>query len=229
MRLETGGEMHRFSCAYFLAALVLMLVTMPFLEQFPGGSLIGTLAMTLVLMSAVLAVGRRRSTLVWAVMLVVPALLAKWVEHVRPDLLPTGTFQAAGILFEAFVVTHLLRFILRAPRVDSEVLCAGIAGYLMLGLLWMLGYVMVDRLISESFVFDAGPVSGRSMTGFNALYFSFVTLSTVGYGDIIPVSGAARMLAMTEAIAGMFYVTLLIARLVAIYSTEEAGDVRRRQ
>jgi len=55
------------------------------------------------------------------------------------------------------------------------------------------------------------------MRGFRSLYFSYATLTTVGYGDIIPVSGGARMLAIAEAIAGMFYVTLTIARLVALY------------
>ena len=58
------------------------------------------------------------------------------------------------------------------------------------------------------------------MNDFNALYFSFTTLSTIGYGDIIPVSGVARMLAMVEAVFGMFYVTLLIARLVSLYSSK---------
>ena len=58
------------------------------------------------------------------------------------------------------------------------------------------------------------------MDRFNALYFSFTTLSTVGYGDIIPLSGVARMLAMVEAVFGMFYVTLLIARLVSLYSSK---------
>jgi hypothetical protein len=58
---------------------------------------------------------------------------------------------------------------------------------------------------------------------FNTLYFSFTTLSTVGYGDIVPVSGIARILAMSEAVFGMFYVTLLIARLVALYSANKNG------
>jgi len=192
---------------------------MPFLEELRIGQLIGTLAFTLVLLSAVLAVGRR-STLGVALLLMVPAVVAKWVEHFEPDLMPSWTFQAVGILFMVFVVTHLLRFILRAPRVDSEVLCAGIATYLMLGVLWMLAYVMVGRLNPESFTFSGERVGSRSIEGFSALYFSFITLCTVGFGDIVPKSSVARMLAMTEAIAGMFYVTLLIARLVAIYSTE---------
>jgi hypothetical protein len=57
------------------------------------------------------------------------------------------------------------------------------------------------------------------MEGFNAFYFSFITLSTVGFGDITPVSKVARTLAAMEAITGLFYVAVLISRLVALYST----------
>ncbi|MEO8429729.1 MAG: potassium channel family protein [Verrucomicrobiota bacterium] len=67
--------------------------------------------------------------------------------------------------------------------------------------------------------FMAGPVSSHTMKGFTGLYFSFITLSTVGYGDIVPISGMARMLAMMEAMAGTFYVAILISRLVAVYSS----------
>ena len=59
------------------------------------------------------------------------------------------------------------------------------------------------------------------MRGFDAVYFSFVTLYTVGYGDVVPVSRGAQLLAITEAATGMFYVTMLIARLVALYSSEK--------
>jgi Ion channel len=62
------------------------------------------------------------------------------------------------------------------------------------------------------------------MQGFQALYFSFITLSTIGYGDIVPVSKLARMLAIVEAVTGMFYVTLLIARLVSLYSSNQARN-----
>jgi Ion channel len=62
------------------------------------------------------------------------------------------------------------------------------------------------------------------MEGFNALYFSFITLSTVGFGDIVPVSSMARMLAITEAVFGMFYVTLMIARLVSLYAVRGSSD-----
>jgi hypothetical protein len=67
------------------------------------------------------------------------------------------------------------------------------------------------------------------MSGFTGLYFSFITLSTVGYGDIIPVSDVARMLAIVEAMFGTFYVTLLIARLVSLYSSKSPLENANRE
>ena len=78
-------------------------------------------------------------------------------------------------------------------------LFASISAYLMLGLMWAMAYWLVDRLTpggAFSFNTNAGP---RSIEGFNGFYFSFITLSTVGYGDITPVSRLARWLAAMEA------------------------------
>jgi len=212
--------LHRFSAAEFLIAVVLLFVVSPFVELIPGGNLIETVLITLVLVMGVLAVGRRRRTLVVAVILALPAFIGKWVNHFRPDLVPTEVFLVTGLLFVIFVVAHLLGFILRAPRVNSEVLCAGISAYLLLGLSWSFAYLLVAQLAPDAFFLNNGTTTGHSLHGADAFYFSLITLSTVGYGDIIPVSNVARMLAAMEAITGSLFVAVLIARLVALYSSE---------
>lgn len=93
----------------------------------------------------------------------------------------------------------------------------------MLGLFWMFAYMLMAQLVPGAFAFSAGPASAQIMDGSTALYFSFVTLCTVGYGDIIPVSPVTRMLAFLEAITGLFYMAVIISRLVAIYSSENRG------
>jgi hypothetical protein len=125
--------------------------------------------------------------------------------------------------FGLYVVAVLLRFILQAKRVDAQVLCAAIAGFLMLGLVWAMAYLMVERISPYSFA-NAAPPPGASLNPFSALYFSFITICTVGYGDIAPVSRVARMLAMMEGLTGMFYTAVLISRLVALYSSESHAD-----
>ncbi|MDG4596014.1 MAG: potassium channel family protein [Candidatus Contendobacter sp.] len=221
---DASSGVVRFSVAYFLVALVLLYVTAPFVQSVRNGILIEAVLMTLVLLSAVLAVSGRRRTLWWAMVFAVPALVEKWVNYWWPDLLPPQVSLGMGLVFIGFILLCLLGFILRAPRVNSEILCAGVATYLLLGLLWAFAYLLVERLAPDSFAFTVGPPTSRSLAGFNSLYFSITTLATSGYGDIVPVSNLARMLAMTESMVGLFYVTLLIARLVSLYSSQGLSD-----
>ena len=214
----------RFSGVQFLTALILLIVTGPFIERLEYGILIESVLITIVLFSALLAIGGRRRTLVLGSVLVIPALAGKWVNYFRPDLAPPEIFLGAGVLFTGYVVLHLFTFILRAPRVNVEILCTAIANYLLLGLLWSFGYLLIARVNPDAFVTSYGAASGHMLKGANSMYFSFATLCTVGYGDIVPVSSVARMLAVLESIVGIFYMTMLVARLVTLYSSESRPD-----
>ena len=213
----------RFTSVQLLVALTLLFFFFPFVEEVEGGDIIVSILLSLVLLCAVLAVADRKGALVIAIALAIPAIAGRWISHFRPDLVPPPVFLTAGLVLIAFVVANLLRFVLRAPSVNMDVLCASISAYLMLGLLWTVAYWLVDQLTPGAFAFNTN--EGRqSIGGFNAFYFSFITLSTVGYGDITPVSKVARMLAAMEAMTGLLYVAVLIARLVAIYSSQSRSD-----
>jgi Ion channel len=212
----------RFTNVQLLIVLALLFFFFPFVEEVKGGDIIVSVLLSLVLLCAVLAVADRKRVLVIAVVLAIPAIAGRWISHFRPDLVPPPVFLTAGLVLIAFVVANLLRFVLRAPSVNVEVLCASISAYLMLGLMWTVAYWLVDQLTPGG-AFSFNTNAGRqSMHGFNAFYFSFVTLSTVGYGDITPVSKVARMLAAMEAMTGLLYVAVLIARLVALYSSPKS-------
>jgi voltage-gated potassium channel Kch len=222
-RDTTAGEgVFRYSVAHFLVALVLLLVTVPLVDEFVGGELVESILITIVLLSAVVAVGGRRRSLIVGFVLVAPALAAKWLQHIWPQYIPHETTQVAAIVFLGFVTFRLLHFILTAPRVDSEVLCAAIAVYLIFGLTWGFTYILIFELNPHAFAFTVAADPSPKMVRFQALYFSFVTLTTVGYGDIVPLSKAARLFAIFESTTGMLYTTVLIARLVALYAGREA-------
>jgi hypothetical protein len=210
----------RHSVAQFLAALVALIVASGFVEHTTVGKAIDAGLLTLVLVLGVLAVGGSRRSLLVAAAFAVPAVAARWADNAAPGAVPAWISPACGVLGIAFVSSRLFRFIFVARRVDSEVMCAAVANYLLLGLIWGLAYALVSDVSPDAFVVSPGPGAGERIVGFNALYFSFVTLSTVGYGDIAPTSPVARMLAMTEAVVGAFYMALLISRLVAMYSAE---------
>src|SRR5438045_7561820 len=210
--------LRRFSMVQLLIALALLFFFFPFVEEIKDGDIILSFLLSLVLLSGILAVASRGRMLTVALLLAIPAVAGRWINHFQPHLLPPAIFLVAGIGLVAFVVVNLLRFVLRAPSVDVEVLCASISAYLMLGLIWTVAYWLVAQLTpGGAFAFNTN-AGNQSMNGFTAFYFSFITLSTVGYGDITPVSRIARWLAAMEAMTGLLYVAVLIARLVSLYS-----------
>src|SRR5437762_7008185 len=193
-------KFRRFSTVQLLIALALFFIWAPFVEEIEGGELIVSGLFSLVLLAGVLTVADRKRVLVITIVLAIPAIAGRWINHFCPDLIPPAVFLVAGLILIAFVVGNLLRFVLRAPSVNTEVLCASISAYLMLGLMWTMAYWLVDQLTpGGAFSFNTN-TGTRSMNGFTGFYFSFITLSTVGYGDITPVSRIARWLAAMEAI-----------------------------
>jgi Ion channel len=214
----------RFSTVQLLIALAVLLIAAPFVEELEGGHLILSVLFSLVLVAAVFAVANRKRSLAIALVLAIPAITLRWINQLRPDLVHPAAFLVGAIFLLAFVIGHLLYFVLRAPVVNVEVLCASIAAYLMLGLMWTVAYWLVDQLTpGGAFSFNTNR-GAQSMNGFTGFYFSFITLSTVGYGDITPVSQAARWLAALEAMTGLLYVAVLIARLVSLYSSAKSDD-----
>jgi len=219
--------LRRFSAVELLIAIVLLIVVSPFVGQLPGGASIDAVLMTVVLLSAVLAIGERVRTLRLAALLVAPAVVARWLHHFRPDLVPQEVYLIAALGFIAFVVVRLLRFVLRASLVNAEVLCAGIVIFLMLGMIWAFAYAIVAAFDPGAFAFASDTSSDRTMEGFTAFYFSFMTLSGAGVGDITPVSRVVRMLTAVESMLGLFYVAVLVARLVSLYCAPNSSTTQR--
>jgi ion channel len=219
-QVQSGSEwLRRFTAINALIAIAGFFVTQPFIEPLRSGPLIESILFTLVLISGIMAVSDRWRNVWVALALALPTLCGRWVNHYRPDLMPPELFLIGGIFFVVFVIAHLLRSVLTASSVTTEVLCASLAAYLFLGLLWALGYWLVAELIPNAFAFSGGD---KTLHGSNGLYFSFITLATVGYGDITPVAKVARMLAASEAMTGLLYVAVLIARLVSLQETPKS-------
>jgi hypothetical protein len=135
-----------------------------------------------------------------------------------------------GAAFLAYVAAVVLRFIYRSGRVTVDTVCASLCVYLLLGIIWALGYSVVDLADPAAF-HSAGPGGSRA-PGLQpgrgepvaALYYSFVTLTTLGYGDIVPASPVARALASVEALTGQLYLAVLVARLVGLHIVESLGQ-----
>lgn len=214
-------RLERFSTMF--ASLLLLIVVPPLL---PAGPVVrwGTpLVATALLLTAIRVSSERRHALWIGIGLVVPAIAFQWF-HVDGSPAVEALGRAATILFLVYAVVGILRHVLRARVVDGEVVVAALCAYLLFGVIWGQAYELVasldptafsisDRLLAEV---DPGRVENSIFT-----YFSFVTIATLGYGDVSPVSAAARSLAIGEVIVGQIYLVTMIARLVSIQVSRE--------
>ena len=119
--------------------------------------------------------------------------------------------------FNGFVTVFMIRHIARSENVTSTILINSINGYLLIGILGAVLLAMIDKLREIIFNLDAGVINfaGSSAQGFHDyIYFSFVTMTTLGYGDVTPVSSTAKSTTIIIAIAGQLYLTILVAMLV---------------
>ena len=190
--------------------LVVVFVMPPLLADGRGRRLPGDLAFAVLLVSGVLALAERgalRAALLPFALLTVAVDLGSWLVPV-PPLLVEATGLLALLLLLAVVLFHTLR----DGPITFYRIQGGIAAYLLLGVAWAHAYALVALLRPGAFT---GALSaGDGPRAF--LYFSFVTLTTVGYGDVLPVHPAARSLAMLEAVVGPLYLAILLARLVSL-------------
>lgn len=111
------------------------------------------------------------------------------------------------------IISHILGH----EEVVSDTLFGAACVYLLLGLVWMVAYTLLERVHPGSFHFNSVDAASGVPAVFDFLYYSFVTLTTLGYGDVTPLTPRARSLAVLEAIVGVLFVAVLIARLVGLY------------
>jgi hypothetical protein len=132
--------------------------------------------------------------------------------------------QAYGVaLLIMGTLTCFRAAFLGGRTVDHERIYASLSLYLVLGLIFTLLFALIEKILPASFhyeTFTAGEPGNKTLS--QLMYFSYVTLATLGYGDITPVSGPARGLAILEALIGQLYLVLVVARLVSLYSQSES-------
>lgn len=204
--------------AWLFLSLVLTLGVQPIAgPRLLGGAVIEVL-LAINLVAAIASVRHDRSIrvlLMLGVCFAVTRGIAGLMGHGALLSLSQVLWASAGVV----AIVAAVRYALRARRVDVEHIFAALDAYLLAGV--MIGVVcwVLDELAPGSFK----GMAGGSLTLPEGIYFSFVTLATLGYGDIVPVSDVARSLAILAAVSGQMYLTVLVAWLVSLYA-KARGD-----
>ena len=199
--------------AFSLALMVLMLVALYTIQV---DELVGERA-------ALLAQKKRRGTIGW--LLAIPAVVERIAIVIVPNPLLILTGSIFWLLFFAYVTWSELRAVLKQKEVTGETISMSISVYLLMGLTWGTFYIVLYYLQPHAFSFGSTSALPSEHEVFPVLvYFSLTTLSTIGFGDITPITLQSRYAAVAEGITGQFYLAILVARLVGIYMSRSASN-----
>jgi len=206
---------HRYGILFY--TLLLTMVVVPLFDTFEFTGALIEFFLAANLLAAVVPASTKKGrrillTMVAAVWLARP--LTAWLNHPAISAMTLGGWTVIGL----FAAAGALRFAMRATVVDAEHLFAALSAYLMAGVFFGLFYWALEQIAPGSF---AAPSDFSRMSG---LYFSFVTLATLGYGDIVPRTDVARGLAIIEAVGGQLFLVVLVARLVSLWGRKNGAD-----
>jgi hypothetical protein len=229
MRAHLRNLKHTYSRYRFAFLFYSILVTVgvaPVLSQMGVSTRFFEVFLGLNILTAVLVtVLDLRSHAVFALLvLLAAARIAYYYLSYDPLLTTSHGLSALVCLISCGV---LMRFMLGEGKVDSERIFAALSGYLMIGVVCGLLFFIFEKQWPGSMSSHIASVGGnRKLELEQSMYFSFVTLGTLGYGDILPGNAAARSLAVTEALVGQMYLVVVVARLVSLYEGRSSRQGR---
>lgn len=211
---RTAAKLRSRRYALLFVSLLLTISIGPLLEALDFGRLFIEVLLAASLLAAVMPTEMTAQRRVFYVLVAIATLLRWLSPHYQSPTVPIiGALLWSGIAVVAAV--RCVRYALGGGRVDSERLCAALGAYLLLGVCWGVVYAAVGRIYPDALLVG-GATPERPLTLADTLYFSFVTLATLGYGDVTPTGPVTRGLAIFEAIVGQLYLAILVARLVGL-------------
>ena len=215
--------------AVLLFALLSLFLTVPIMQMLESRIspvlirlIIGIVFVALVV-AAVYAVSQSRKTRRTAAILAAPTVLLEALDVMSYGQPVHIAGHAFTMLFLGFTIVIILRYVFESERVTANSIFASLCVYLLMGTLWAYTYAFLGAVLPGSFEYSLAenlresPLDIGGSDSISAFYFSFVTMTTLGFGDIVPVSSLAKMLSALQAVTGQLYLTVLVARLVGLH------------
>ncbi|MCF3652065.1 potassium channel family protein [Synoicihabitans lomoniglobus] len=209
---------------YLLLSICAMLVLLPIADQFPKGVPLLMCGVYATMWFAIHAVSGDRRKLLTAIALGLPVLvlqlLAAFVggELSRRGFIFTWLAMPLFVAFWFYITLAILRAFVAADVFTRDKLCGAICVFLLIGITWATLYLWLQHVSPGAFflALPGDPIL-ETITPTQAIYFSYLTMSTMGYGDIIPGNDLVRTAAYAQAVAGVLFLSVFIARVVSLY------------
>ena len=195
-----------------VSLLALILVT-PLVQGFVGIQILWNIFLTGILLSGVHAVSEKKRSVYIASLLALPMLVHLWSPYfMESNLYVVIVGGLCGVVFFLYMIVNILFFIFRQDKVTRDLISGAIVVYLLMAIMWTFIYRVIETVHPGSFTIPTTDIHERM----RFIYFSLVTITTLGYGDIVPKTSLATSLATLEAVVGQLYLVTTVAWLVGV-------------
>ena len=209
---------------FLLPALLILLIILPVITDIYGtrNGLIGHLAFSMALVFSILSLKESKKWFLSGIALVLCGIVFSSLALLKDSHFYLCLSLFADFLFLLLVISIALQQVIFSDRVNLHNIAGAACIYLLLGIAWSLAYYFIYIIMPDSFKANLAFDTHMQLNDF--VYYSFVTLTTLGYGDIVPLSATARALVYLEAILGQFYIAILVAGLVSIHISNHSKN-----
>ncbi|MDJ0810058.1 MAG: potassium channel family protein [Desulfobacterales bacterium] len=202
-----------------VAAILTMVLTTPFLQDYIRLRLILDFFYTAIFLAVMYVVSQEKRRVKVAAVLAVPMIISLWAPYFFTSDHLVSVGRICGIIFFGIAIHHCGRFVAQSPQVTRDVIVAAVVIYLLMALMWSFAYALLEFYQPGSFNAQEG-LTRESRPFF--LYYSFVTLTTLGFGDITPLTEKAKALTILQAFIGQVYLVVVLAWLVGMHVSRKA-------
>ena len=223
---------HLFEGHFFplLVCLLLFLISYPYLWNWNWGQKILTVLLLGILFAGVISMRDKKWIFYTGVLLGSPVVVLRLIRAFQHEM-PIMEFTTLVLVVPFFIyvtITTLYR-VLGGKEVSLDKLFGAAAVYLLMGLTWSVAYAVIEIIRPGNFFIPVTSSPDGTLTWLDFIYYSFTTLTTLGYGDMTPITHQARSLAILEAVSGVLYVAFLVARLVSMYQSGKTVEVQETE
>jgi len=202
---------------YIVFAIILVILVSPFIRhEGKIGALTSTLLLTMIPLASYYALSGDRKWAISIIILGVPFVGLDAINLFHASRYLQVIMYGFGTILYLYIIVLLLKNLLAQKTITTNMIYCAISIYLLIGIMWAGVYAILDTVSPGSFSGTPGSV--------DPIYFSFVTLTTVGYGDVAPLTILAKRFAVFEAGMGSIYMAIIVALIVGRYLTPSAGQ-----
>lgn len=201
-----------------MGLIMALLVLGPILEKFVAIRILIDIFLTAIVLSMLYIATYKKRLVQIGRLLAMVMLISLWLKYFFNYEVFAATSMMIGVLFTIVVTAHTLAFIIKSETVTREVLYAAMVIYLLVAQLWALVYTFLDLIDPASFNLPQGQSDFLIFE-----YYSFVTLTTLGYGDITPLTKVAKAFSVLEAVVGQLYLVVVVAWFVGMHVSRKSN------